>query len=90
MYTNSGINYVMPVLDIDLQEFHRIFDINVFGVVRTVKAFTPALISAKGTIVNVSSLAAYAPYVSGASYNASKAAVLALGNTLRIELSPWE
>ena len=80
----------MPALDIDMQELHRIFDINLFGVVRMVKAFTPALIYAKGSIVNVSSLAAYAPYVFGASYNASKAAVLAFGNTLRIELSPWE
>lgn len=86
----AGMNYVMPILDISLPELHRTFDINVFGIVRTTQAFTPLLIPTKGTIINISSLAAYAPYVFGASYNASKAALLALSNTLRIELSPWD
>lgn len=79
----------MPTLDIDLAELQRTFDINLFGVVRMVKAFAPCLIATKGSIANIGSLAAYAPYVFGASYNASKAALLAYGNTLRIELSPW-
>ena len=85
-----GINYVMPALDIDINTLHQVFDINLFGVVRMVQAFTPLLIRSTGTIVNISSLAAYAPYVFGASYNASKAALLAFDNTLRIELSPWK
>ncbi|THY81900.1 hypothetical protein D6C93_09392 [Aureobasidium pullulans] len=85
----AGINYVMPALDIDINTLHQVFDINLFGVVRMVQAFTPLLIRSTGTIVNISSLAAYAPYVFGASYNASKAALLAFDNTLRIELSPW-
>lgn len=80
----------MPALDIDINTLHQVFDINLFGVVRMVQAFTPLLIRSTGTIVNISSLAAYAPYVFGASYNASKAALLAFNNTLRIELSPWK
>lgn len=88
--SGRGINYVMPALDIDLETLHQVFNINLFGVVRMVQAFIPLLIRSTGTIVNVSSLAAYAPYVFGASYNASKAALLAYDNTLRIELSPWK
>lgn len=87
---DRGVNYVMPALDVDLDTLQQVFDINLFGVIRMVQAFVPLLIRSTGTIVNMSSLAAYAPYVFGASYNASKAALLALGNTLRIELSPWE
>ncbi|KAK6076367.1 NADPH-dependent 1-acyldihydroxyacetone phosphate reductase [Seiridium cupressi] len=86
---NRGINYVMPALDVDVEELKRIFDINLFGLVRMTQAFSVPLINRKGLIVNVGSLAAYAPYVFGSSYNASKAALLAYGNTLRIELSPW-
>ncbi|CAJ2509287.1 Uu.00g143130.m01.CDS01 [Anthostomella pinea] len=85
----AGMNYVMPALDVDVDELKRIFDVNLFGLVRTVQAFSTPLINRKGLIVNVGSLAAYAPYVFGSSYNASKAALLAYGNTLRIELSPW-
>ncbi|KAF2173412.1 hypothetical protein M409DRAFT_48395 [Zasmidium cellare ATCC 36951] len=86
----AGMYYVMPILDISLPELRRTFDINLFGIVRIVQSFTPLLIRTHGSIVNVSSLAAYAPYVFGAAYNASKAALLALSNTLRIELSPWD
>lgn len=82
-------DYVMPALDVDVEELKRIFDVNLFGTVRVTQAFSTPLINRKGIIVNVGSLAAYAPYVFGSSYNASKAALLAFGNTLRIELSPW-
>ncbi|KAI0513078.1 hypothetical protein F5B22DRAFT_657486 [Xylaria bambusicola] len=85
----AGMNYVMPALDVDINELKRIFDVNVFGLVRMTQAFSTPLINRKGLIVNVGSLAAYAPYVFGSSYNASKAALLAYSNTLRIELSPW-
>ncbi|KAH3911538.1 hypothetical protein HBI56_102730 [Parastagonospora nodorum] len=72
-----------------MSELHRIFDINVFGTIRVIKAMSDLLIESKGTIVNVGSLAAYSPYAFGAAYNGSKAALLAMGNTLRIELSPF-
>ncbi|KAI1120244.1 short chain dehydrogenase [Nemania abortiva] len=81
--------YVMPALDVDVDELKRTFDVNLFGLVRITQAFSTPLINCKGLIVNVGSLAAYAPYVFGSSYNASKAALLAYSNTLRIELSPW-
>lgn len=85
----------MPALDVDVNELKRIFDVNFFGLVRVTQAFSTPLINNSsvgdgGLIVNVGSLAAYAPYVFGSSYNASKAALLAYGNTLRIELSPWK
>ncbi|KAI1176527.1 hypothetical protein F4777DRAFT_587934 [Nemania sp. FL0916] len=87
--TNRSLDYVMPALDVDVEELKRIFDVNLFGVVRMTQAFSASLMNSHGLIVNVGSLAAYAPYVFGSSYNASKAALLAYGNTLRIELSPW-
>jgi 1-acylglycerone phosphate reductase len=52
------------------------------------KAFTPLLIEAQGTIVQTGSLAGIMPYAMGALYCASKAALHAYSNTLRVELAP--
>lgn len=56
---------------------------------RMCKEFTPLLIAAKGTIVQLGSLAGIMPYVFGSAYNASKAALHAYSNTLRVELAPF-
>ena len=52
------------------------------------KDFTPLLIEAKGTIVQTGSVAGIMPYAWGAPYNASKAALHAFSDTLRVELAP--
>ena len=54
------------------------------------QAFAPLLIEAKGTIVQIGSLAAIMPYVFGSVYNASKAALHQYSNTLRVELKPFD
>jgi len=53
------------------------------------KEFSPLLIAAKGTIVQLGSIAGIMPYVFGSAYNASKAALHAYSNTLRVELAPF-
>jgi len=54
------------------------------------QAFAPLVIAAKGMIVQVGSLAGVMPYVFGSAYNASKAALHAYSNTLRIEMAPFD
>jgi 1-acylglycerone phosphate reductase len=53
------------------------------------QAFAPFIIENKGTIVNIGSVAGIMPYVFGSAYNASKAALHAYSNTLRVELAPF-
>jgi 1-acylglycerone phosphate reductase len=53
------------------------------------QTFAPLLIAAKGTIVQIGSVAGIMPYVFGAAYNASKAALHQYSNTLRVELAPF-
>ena len=53
------------------------------------KAFSPLLIRARGTIVQIGSVAGVIPYVFGSVYNASKAALHAYSDSLRIELAPF-
>lgn len=88
LYNNAGRNYTVPALDIETSELQETFQANLFSVMHMCKEFTPLLIEAKGTIVMTGSLAGVLPYVWGASYNASKAALHAYSNTLRVELAP--
>lgn len=79
----------MPATDIDVDEARKTFETNFFAIVAITKAFTPLLIAAKGLILNIGSLAAIVPYVFGSIYNASKAALHAYSQTLRLELEPY-
>ncbi len=90
LINNAGINYTVPALDIDIDEAKAVFDTNVWAVMRLCQVFSPQLIRAKGTIVMIGSLAAVLPYTFGSVYNASKAALHAYSNTLRVELAPFD
>lgn len=54
-----------------------------------IQVFSPLLISSRGTIVQIASIAAVFPFAFGSVYNGSKAALLAYSNTLRVELAPF-
>lgn len=54
------------------------------------QAFIPLLLSSRGLIINIGSVAAIIPYVFGSVYNASKAALHAYSQTLRLELAPFD
>lgn len=69
-------------------EFERIIDINLIGVLNTVKPAIEPIIESHGHIVLVASAAAFMPGMGLAAYMASKAGVEQLGRALRIELAP--
>jgi len=85
---NAGVaGTVGRIEDINLDDWKRVFDINLFGVVRGIKAFTPAFkAQGHGHFVNISSAAGLltAPLMSN--YNSVKAGVVSLSETMRIEL----
>ncbi|KAK7906574.1 short-chain dehydrogenase/reductase [Apiospora marii] len=86
----AGIAYTMTAIDTDVEAVKRMFDINVFGPMRMVHHFHPMLIAAKGAIVNIGSIGGIIPFLYGSSYNASKAALAHWGNTLRLEMKPFD
>jgi NAD(P)-dependent dehydrogenase (short-subunit alcohol dehydrogenase family) len=72
------------------EEWQRIFDVNLFGVVRGTRAFTPMLkAQGAGRIVNIASLAGLVHPPGMGSYNAVKAAVVAFSETAAHELAPY-
>lgn len=50
---------MMPVLDTDEEEARKMFNVNLWGPLAMVKAFSPLIIKAKGTIANTGSIAGY-------------------------------
>jgi len=90
LINNAGRNYTVPALHAEIDEIRGTFETNVFAVMRICQLFAPLLINAKGTIVQIGSVAAILPYVFGSVYNSSKAALHGYTNTLRVELAPFD
>ncbi|KAF7297352.1 Arabinanase/levansucrase/invertase superfamily protein [Mycena indigotica] len=90
LVNNAGRSCTVPATDVQMSDVHEVFDTNLFGVMRMVQEFVPLLIaSGDGRIVNIGSIAGVMPYPFGAVYNASKAALHAYGDNLRLELAPF-
>jgi len=84
---NAGVAASARIEDGSMEDWEWILDINLLGVVRGCKVFTPIFKKQKsGYFINIASMAGivYLPMMS--SYNASKAAVVALSETLKMEL----
>ncbi|KAI1424727.1 NAD(P)-binding protein [Xylaria sp. FL1777] len=90
LINNAGIAYTMTAIDTDVSAVQAMFNVNVFGPMRMVHHFHDLLIASSGMIVNIGSIGGIVPYVYGASYNASKAALQHWSNTLRIEMAPLD
>jgi NAD(P)-dependent dehydrogenase (short-subunit alcohol dehydrogenase family) len=79
-----------PVEQADDDEMQHLFDTNVFGAVRMIRAVAPAMRErGQGTIVNISSIVAQLPRPFTGLYAASKAALNALSEALFVELAPF-
>lgn len=89
LVNNAGIALAGPVEGLQLDELRRQLEVNVVGQVAVTQAFLGMVRSAKGRVVFMSSIGGKGalPYVSP--YNASKHAIEAIGDALRIEMRPF-
>jgi 2-keto-3-deoxy-L-fuconate dehydrogenase len=79
LVNNAGIGSIGTVADNTDEEWHRVFDVNVVGMVRVTRAALPYLrASEHAAIVNTCSIAATAGLPQRAVYSATKGAVLSL------------
>ena len=87
VFANAGVAAFGPVAYIDPEAWKRCFEVNVFGVFNTIRAALPAIMKQRGyVLINASSSSFAHPPVMSA-YAASKSAVEAMGNSLRIEMA---
>lgn len=84
---SAGVGAVGTVEDNDDEEWHRLFDVNVVGIVRVCRAALPHLRrSDQASIVNVASIASTAGLPRRVCYSASKGAVLAMSRAMAADL----
>ena len=76
-----------PVAAADVDDWRRMYEINVLGTLRVTQALLPMLVaSGHGDVLVLTSTAAHGPYEGGAGYTGAKHAERMLTSTLRLEL----
>ncbi len=89
LVNNAGIVVVGPLECLPASELQAQFAVNVLGLTAVTQAFLPLLRQGQGRIVNIGSLAGKLAFPLWGPYAASKFAVEALTDALRMELLPW-
>ncbi len=87
---NAGIAVGGPLEFLPLEELRRVLEVNTVGVVATVQAFLPLVRRATGRIAVVGSVSGRLAVPFVGPYAASKFAVEAICDSLRVELRPWK
>ncbi len=87
---NAGIaqKRFATVRGISGEEWERVFEVDLLGVWRTVRAALPQIVERQGQMVVVSSVYAFANGMGNTPYAVAKAGVESLGRALRVELAP--
>jgi NAD(P)-dependent dehydrogenase (short-subunit alcohol dehydrogenase family) len=89
LVNNAGIAIGSPLEFIPLAQLRRQFEVNVVGQIAVTQALLPLLRRAHGRIVNMGSIAGRGTIPLTGPYSASKHALEALTDALRLELYPW-
>lgn len=86
LVNNAGFGIGGPVEFLNIRHWRRVFEVNLFGLLAVTQAALPLLRRAKGRVVLVSSVSGRVATPFLAPYSATKHAVEALGDALRMEL----
>jgi len=89
LINNAGVASSGNIDEMALKDFKWTLNINVLGVVNGCHFFTPLLKKSRGHLINVASMAGLLHMAGMSAYNTSKAAVVALSETLYSELDPF-
>jgi NAD(P)-dependent dehydrogenase (short-subunit alcohol dehydrogenase family) len=88
LVNNAGRSMRGKITDTTIEQFQSLLDLNVLGTIRCTQMAIPHLLTAKGHIVNIGSLAAKSASRWVGAYPVSKFAVAAFSQQLRLELGP--
>jgi len=88
LVNNAGVYEFVPLEDVSEQQFHRMFDTNVLGLLLVTQEAIKHFNSSGGSVINIGSLASSLTPPTAGVYNATKGAVDAITHTLAKELGP--
>ena len=88
LVNNAGVYEFVPLEDVTEQQFHKMFDTNVLGMLLATQEALKHFNAEGGSIVNIGSLASSLTPPTAVVYNATKGAVDAITRTLAKELGP--
>jgi NAD(P)-dependent dehydrogenase (short-subunit alcohol dehydrogenase family) len=85
---NAGVVMTGHSWEITLEEWHRVIDVDLWGVIHGIRTFVPLILTSgqEGHVVNVASMAAVLPLGQVGPYTVAKHGVLGLSDVLRAEL----
>jgi len=86
---NAGAQWPGPIETLPLTDWRLQFDLIFFGPIALTQQFLPQLRSSRGRVINVTSIGGIMPGPMIAAYQAAKAALEAVSDSMRIEFSPF-
>ena len=90
LINNAGYGAMGPLLDEGASGMQKQFATNVFSLVALTQALFPRLRASKGLVINIGSISSVFVTPFAGAYCASKAAVHAMSDALRMELAPFD
>jgi NAD(P)-dependent dehydrogenase (short-subunit alcohol dehydrogenase family) len=89
LINNAGIGRGGALEVTPLAEVRKLMEVNVIGLMAVTQAFIPMLRKGKGRIINIGSTSSLLAFPGASAYSASKFAVRAISDSLRVELKPF-
>jgi len=90
LINSAGFSMRGALEDVSLSGIRRLFEVNLFALIRVTQACLPGMRRLrKGTIVNLSSIVGKFPFPTSGVYSATKHAVEAISDALRMEVRPF-
>lgn len=89
LVNNAGVVVAAPLELVPLEDVREQFEVNVTGTLAVTQALIPLLRRAPGRIINIGSVSGSISTPFTGPYNASKFALRAMTDALRLELAPW-
>lgn len=86
LINNAGLGYFDPLVQGRLEDWHEMIDVNVKGVLNALHAALPELMQSKGHVINMGSVASHFVFPNSGVYSATKHAVFAISESLRMEI----
>lgn len=89
LVNNAGIAVAAPLEFVPLEDLRKQLEVNVVSVVAVTQKFLPLVRTAKGRIVHMGSIGGSFAVPFAGPYSASKFALEAISDAMRVELAPW-